>query len=36
MVPKIGGLPLGLTASRGIEGPESLLAIESGQRRGDL
>jgi hypothetical protein len=34
-VARIGGLPLGLPPSRGIEDPELLLAIESGQRGGD-
>ena len=35
-LPRIGCLPLGLTASRGIEDTESLLASESGQRDGGL
>src|SRR5438270_699992 len=35
-VPRIGGLPLVLSASRGIEDPESPLAIENGQLGDDL
>jgi hypothetical protein len=32
-MPRIDGLSLSLPSSRGIECPESLLAIESGRRR---